>query len=310
MGENSAIEWTTHTFNPWWGCTKVSPACANCYAKGLAKRFSPGLWGPDSRRRFFGAEHWNEPPCWNRRAKREGVRRRVFCGSMCDVLEQLPDRHPDRSTMAAERYKLRKLIEATPHLDWLLLTKRPEMLLHIFGWSWISAQSNVWAGTTVENQATADERIPHLLQVPARVRFLSMEPLLGPVNLSVALSCESCGYTQRDQHHPKYGHGDHALCDHGVDDPGPTTVHWVIAGGESGPGARPMDPDWARSIRDQCQAAGVPFFFKQWGAWIPGCQLTREAAATSAVVAGGARRVGKKIAGRVIDGRTWDEVPA
>jgi protein gp37 len=193
--------------------------------------------------------YWKQPLAWNRKAEREGRRIRVFCGSTCDVFE-------DRPELIEPWERLWKVIEETDSLDWLLLTKRPHVMdAWVDGHPW---HSNAWAGVTVEDQERADERIPLLLQVPARIRFLSMEPLLGPVGLT------SVTYD---------GIGRDALR---VDDPGTfgaqeRHLDWVIVGGESGPHARPMHPDWVRGIRDQCQAAGVPFFFKGWNGSGPGC---------------------------------------
>jgi protein gp37 len=260
MGENSKIEWTHHTFNPWWGCVKVSEGCAHCYAETLSTHYGHNVWGPakTTPRRLFGEKHWQEPLKWDRQAQREGTRKRVFCASMADVFED----HPQ---VVDARTRLFNLISDTPHLAWLLLTKRPEnikpMLIEA-GRGFQSLPPWVWIGTSVENQEQADKRIPHLLNVPAHVRFLSCEPLLGPVDLS---------------HLANRGGEQHGLIDGGI--------HWVIVGGESGAGARPMHPDWARSLRDQCETAGVAFHFKQWGG------------------------TNKKATGRILDGRTWDQFP-
>lgn len=256
MGENSKIEWTDHTWNPWTGCTKVSPACDHCYAEGWAKRSGHVEWGPHGNRRRTSESNWKQPLKWNREAEAAGVRRKVFCASLADVF----DNH--KSILLEWRDDLWNLIQNTPNLDWLLLTKRPQNVARmVSGWmgphSW---PSNVWLGTTVENQEEADRRIPHLLAVPAAVRFLSCEPLLGPIDL---LRLQPKNATWLD-------------CLNGREHIGPATVpteskiDWVIVGGESGHGARPMHPGWARSLRDQCAAAGTPFFFKQWGDWLPG----------------------------------------
>lgn len=263
MGADSKIEWTHHTFNPWWGCQRVSPGCEHCYAETFDRRLGGEHWGPGVERRFFGDKHWNEPLRWNREAEAAGERRRVFCASMADVFEDLPELAPHRARLFA-------LITETRSLDWLLLTKRPENAQHL----WSQAQydafdgaeslgptwaGNIWIGTTVEDQRRAEERIPHLLRIPAAVRFLSCEPLLGPLHLF----------------------GEHE-----------SAIDWVICGGESGRGARRMEADWARSLRDQCALDGVAFFFKQWG----------EHGASGFIE-------GKKIAGRVLDGRTHDAFP-
>lgn len=288
MSEKTAISWTHHTFNPWWGCTKVSEACRFCYAERDANRFAPGLWGADAPRKPASEATWREPLRWDRAAEKAGVRRRVFCASMADVFE-------DRRDLDAARARLWALIETTPNLDWLLLTKRPGRVNALSPLRWLTARpSNAWVGTTVEDQAAADARIPELLEVHAAVRFLSCEPLLGPVNLGSCLDVEAgCPL-------------DCAACDHKID--------WVIAGGESGAAARPMHPAWIRALRDQCSEAGVPFHFKQWGefsASIPPAGLkTSDPLVTDG--AGGwtaMRRVGKKAAGRLLDGLEHNGFP-
>ena len=249
MGHQSTIEWTDHTFNPWWGCLKVSPGCQHCYADTLANRYGYNIWGPaaTTERRTFGDKHWAEPLKWNREAEQQGQRKRVFCASMADVFE-------DHQTATKQRPKLWKLIEDTPHLDWLLLTKRPENMRTMAPWkeSW---PTNVWAMTSVENQEQALRRIPILLEVPTVIHALSVEPLLAAVNLTTWI-------------------------DH---------LDWVIVGGESGSGARPMHADWVRSLRQQCIAAGVSFFFKQWGVWVP-----------DDTTPSGMKRMSKKAAGRLL----------
>jgi protein gp37 len=262
MGQKSAIEWTDHTFNPWWGCTKVSPGCAHCYAETLSSRYLYDVFGPRKPRRTFGEEYWQNPLKWNRQAAQLERRMRVFCASMADVFE-------DNKSIEVERQKLWHLIDETPMLDWLLLTKRPHNMIPFAPWKndWTT---NVWAMTSVENQEQAEKRIPILLEVPAIVRGLSVEPLLGPVDLGSWLE----------------------------------DIHWVIVGGESGQGARQMRADWVRYLRDQCVAAGVAFFFKQWGEWVH-----LEDSAGGADPASSMKRVGKKAAGRELDGRTWDNIP-
>ena len=177
MAENSSIEWTEHTFNPWWGCTKMSGACRRCYAGSKhSRRLGFDLWGPNSDRRLFGEDHWREPLKWDARAGRRGERARVFCASMGDVFEAR-----DRPGCLA-REALGDMIEATPNLDWLLLTKRPEMVAGMVPWT-IEWPMNVWVGTTVEDQATADLRLPFLASLPAAGRFVSAEPLQGPLEI-------------------------------------------------------------------------------------------------------------------------------
>ena len=203
MAKHSPIEWTHHTFNPWWGCVKVSTACKHCYAESFSNRFHKGkYWGARSERRLFGDKHWSDPLGWNDEAEKEGVRRRVFCASMADWAE-------DRSDLDESRLQLYALIEQTPWLDWLLLTKRIEHVSSVSPWGnhW---PDNVWLGTTVENQKYAELRVPELIKHPAAVKFLSCEPLLGAVDLSAWVEA----------------------------------IDWVIAGGESGPKSRPMNPRW------------------------------------------------------------------
>ena len=299
MAENSKIEWTHHTFNPWEGCQRVGPGCDHCYAEARDQRFTGGAhWGPGAPRRRTSPANWRKPLAWDRAAAAAGERHRVFCASLADVFDNAVD--------PAWRDDLWRLIERTPNLDWMLLTKRPGNIANMLPvpFDFERLYPNVWLGCTVVNQDEADRDIPKLLAVSAAVRFLSMEPLLGPVDLGVA------------------GRGDSGL-------------DLVIVGGESGPGARPMHPDWARSLRDQCQAAGVAFHFKQWGEWETAldreqddpdwrADYSRKFADHGPTrwinLAGGGgfhgerfhvmRRVGKASAGRLLDGRTWDEMPA
>lgn len=274
MSEKSEISWTDATFNPWWGCAKVSPACDHCYAERDSKRFAAGkvLWGVNAERREFGDKHWNDPLRWARTMPAKlGRRPRVFCASMADVF--------DKNAPDGARDRLWKLIEATPELDWLLLTKRIGNAKSMLPDNWGDGYANVVLGSTVIDQEEADRDVPKLLATPARRRFLSIEPMLGPIDLTKmrALGLHGFGMFER-----------------GVD--------WVIVGGESGAGARAMDRKWARDIRDQCADAGVPFHFKQWGEWAPNwfCvegTLTAEQPGTMWM-----DRMGKRIAGRALDG--------
>lgn len=232
MGQNSSIQWTDHTFNPWWGCEKVSTGCKNCYAEAFAMgRMRLSVWGAQAERRMFGDKHWNEPLNWDRAAERAGARARVFCASMADVFEDYQG--PQAQQIRDARFRLLTLIAKTPHLDWLLLTKRPENIAklwpsHLPG---VQFYGNIWIGCTVENQEMAEKRIPLLLNIPAAVRFVSYEPALGPVVFSPWL-------------------------------PG---IDWIIVGGESGNGARPFNPAWANEAVMACQKARVPVFVKQMG---------------------------------------------
>lgn len=274
MGKSTTIEWTDHTFNPWWGCTKVSPACDHCYAEAWDKRTGGSHWGAHAQRRTFGERHWAEPLRWNSAAAAAGTRRRVFCASMADVF--------DNAAPEGARDRLWQIILATKHLDWQLLTKRPQNIRKMLPANWGDGYENVWLGTTVENQEEGDRRIPCLLSVPANVRFLSCEPLLGRIAL------------RTDWVQGK--------------------LHWIIAGGESGPKARPSNPEWFRALRDQCVAAGVAFHFKQWGNWSPG--NGRELRSTKRIQLFGVSGIqslvhlGKKESGRELDGRIWDDLPA
>lgn len=284
MAESTKILWTHSTFNPWRGCTKVSPGCANCYAEAQASRFPDvlGVWGRGGTRVAAAESTWAEPLRWDRLAAKAGERRRVFCASLADVFEAwrrpLTDsagedlrvpraaagpflraidaaRTAEPVTMDRARLRLFDLIRATPNLDWLLLTKRPENVRPTLGgvaalagaaglsdlaawlalWAAGTPPANVWLGTSVEDQVRADERIPHLAAAPAALRFLSAEPLLGPVA------------------------------------PDLSRVDWVIVGGESGPRARPCHADDVRDLVARCRNHGVACFVKQLGANAVGC---------------------------------------
>jgi protein gp37 len=278
MGKDSRIEWTHHTFNPWWGCVKVSPACDHCYAESWAKRVGSDVWGPESARRFFTDTHWREPVKWNREATAEGVRRRVFCASMADVFE-------NRDDLVEPRKRLLELIDATPMLDWLLLTKRIHLVKKLLPKGY-KLPAHVWLGTTVENDEYARKRVKYLLEFDTpSVRFVSCEPLLGELDLTRYLKANDKG----------------------------VRIDWVIAGGESGHSARPMDPAWPNSLQKQCERAGVPFHFKQWGHWAPAenIELPHTLPRKKVVHFGvPVVSVGKSAAGRILGGRTWDEFPA
>lgn len=254
MGELSKIAWTDHTFNPWWGCVKVSPACDHCYAETFSKRTGHQVWGKDAPRRFFGDQHWAEPLKWNREAEKANARKRVFCGSMCDVME-------DRIELDAWRDKLYTLIYKTPHLDWLLLTKRPQNFRRFLPPSMIANPlSNVWLMTTVESPEYL-WRAECLQFVPAAIRGLSIEPLLGPIDLTRYVPQKTDPFFHNKTINLLTGdiYSGEKMIGFGP------KVNWVIVGGESGPGARPMNLEWAESIRQQCQKTGTKFFMKQMG---------------------------------------------
>lgn len=352
MGETTKIEWCDHTFNPWRGCTKIAAGCEHCYAATFAAH-NPGTlgeWGDRGTRVVASESMWSQPLKWNAAAERDGVRRRVFCASLADVFEDwdgqvkthnglwaIHNRRFGEETdfgcarlgggsdalyLDGVRRRLFRLIDATPNLDWLLLTKRPENIpamipttaVNHLGWNgtlagyWHLAKKlrpNVWLGTSIANQGDADRNIPLLLKCRdlSPVLFVSAEPLLGPVDL-FATAAASHGRDATDEGWSRLD-----------------CLDWLIVGGESGPYARPMHPDWARGLRDQCQAAGVPFFFKQWGEWAPGQPQCKSAAsmrfprrmASGLEVEDGngqcMSRVGKKAAGRLLDGREWSEFP-
>ena len=292
MAENTKIEWATHTVNFWWGCEKVSAGCKNCYAETLSHRFGKSIWGPaattDRERKSGAIANMRK---WNRQAAKSGEVVRVFAQSMSDFFED----HPQ---LPAWRNEAIDVIEECEDLIVMLLTKRPENTMRMVPNHWVHDwPEHVWIGTSVENQETADQRIPELLQIPAHIRFLSMEPLLGPVDLSRYLGLSWSGYYncwQIDERGSLFGKW---------------WPDWVIVGGESGSGARAMHPDWARSIRDQCVAAGVAFHFKQWGNWSPMLHADSTGKMHFWPNGGASQDVGKHAAGRMLDGRTWDEFP-
>lgn len=271
------IEWCDYTFNPWEGCQRVSPGCLNCYAEARDRRLHAGAhWGPGTPRIEHSDAYWRAPYKWNLLAKAAGVRRRVFCGSLCDIFEQ-PTDPAAAELLDVIRADVGTMIQNTPELDWLLLTKRPENWESAFsalGFHYMMPE-NVWVGVTAEDQKRADERIPVLLQIPAAVRFVSAEPLLEYVDFTSVLWPNKGGHRvdvlRRGYWNAegwRYGgpsaelgaprgwftnHSDMA------------SVDWVIVGGESGPGARPFDVGWARRTAEECKAAEVACFIKQMG---------------------------------------------
>lgn len=308
------IEWTDATWNPVTGCTKVSPGCDHCYAERWTERFK----GKGSFTEVtLHPERLARPLKWRKPL-------RVFVNSMSDLFhDEVPDEYIAR---------VFAVMAATPQHTYQILTKRHARMRSLLSapwfpelvttWAWRDGvrplrgqmvempAPNVWLGVSVEDRRWADIRIPALLDTPAAVRFLSCEPLLGPVDLGAALLRP---YERQQGGYWEYGHGEDVY-GNGREWVPATGIDWVIVGGESGPGARPMHPDWPRSLRDQCQAARVPFFFKQWGEWAPD-----ELRFTAGVGPGATRyyfpddsfmhHLGKKRAGRELDGRTWDEFP-
>lgn len=258
MGEATGIAWTDHTANFWMGCQRVSPGCEHCYAETLVtNRMGLKVWGPAStteRKRTVSA--WKDVPRWDRGARRDGVRRKLFVSSLADIFEDHPQVAPWRAEALA-------LLERCTNLDVQLLTKRPENIMRMVPGHWRAAwPAHVWIGTTVEDQRRASERIQHLLGVPAAVRFLSCEPLIEGIDIARRLvphlACDCCGAVREG----------HTLCaECGFDGSfGQRGIQWVIVGGESGPGARPFDVAWALGLIERCREAGVAVFVKQLGA--------------------------------------------
>lgn len=253
-------------FSPWHGCTCVSgfglSGCRNCAANTLHD--GPDMvrmWGPKGQRTIAAEALWQQPLSWDADAQALGVRQRVLCAPMADIFEgsaTLPV--ADWPSVTAARARLWDLIDATPHLDWMLLTKRPELVMALIPhrWSLAGMPSHVWVGVSVEHQAAADARIPVLLRIPARIRFVICAPLLRPIDM---IRMPRPGETW------DWLTGERTDCRSQMHT---AAIDWVIVGGETGPLARPMHPDWARSLRDQCHSAGTPFTFMGWGSWHPG----------------------------------------
>lgn len=297
MAKYSRIEWTDATWSPVTGCAPISEGCQNCYARRMANRLRGrcGYPADDPFRVTLHPERLEEPLKWKKP-------RRVFVCSMGDLFhEDVPFEFVDDVFL---------IINACPEHTFIILTKRPDRMKQYFDHDYKVTEhirsfgldipnephSNVWLGVTAENQQRADERIPILLQIPAAVRFVSVEPMLGPVDLSYYLPrkpIKDCS----DEMLPYYNaHG----------------FNWVVCGGETGPGARPIHPDWVRSLVLQCKNAGVPFFFKQHGEWLHETQGIDFHEGHKYYVwpdESMSFRVGKKQAGRFLDGRTWDEMP-
>jgi protein gp37 len=340
MAANSAIQWTDATWNPLAGCTPVSDGCRNCYAASMALRLEAmgqeKYRGTAKRTKSDGRAVFTGKVNLDRAALEIPSRwkhpRRIFVNSMSDLFhEAVPD------DFILEVFAM---MERCPQHVFQVLTKRParmaEWVRKHQEWvdyaagegEYLRRYGHVWVGTSVEHQQAADERIPHLLRVPAVVRFLSCEPLLGPVDLSTWLICERCKGDGTIFHTRQTGRrsfvGGTIPCPVCKGQVWRRDLHWVIAGGESGHGARPMHPDWPRRLREDCQNAGIPYFFKQHGEYVswshlhdlPGSgpygptvypwttdPLDTKQDSTCMV------RVGKKVAGRLLDGRTWDEFP-
>jgi len=319
----TSIEWTDAVWNLVTGCSKVSEGCRNCYAERLWPRLR-AMGNPAYKDRNFNdvachPERLEQPLEWKKP-------RRIFVNSMSDLFHKdVPFEFIGNVFAKMHNYQQH---------TFMILTKRPERMKEFIEWyktewlagfegAWPREYTHVWMGVSVENQAAADERIPLLLRTPAAVRFISAEPLLGPVDISKWLIKYIPWQNAGGPNECKHGYASGIPCP----DCNPS-LGWVIVGGESGPGARPMHPDWVRSLRDQCQAASVPFFFKQWGEWavMPfdspprgkfGCwdkcssRFNHGEGRNESIYPGtiNMNRIGKKKAGRELDGRTWDEIP-
>jgi protein gp37 len=268
MAQDSKIEWTDHTFNPWVGCTNVSPGCDHCYAEAWSKRSGLVKWGKHPRRRTSEA-YWRAPLKWQAAAAshfaQHGRRQRVFCASLADVF--------DNQVNPTWRADLFNLIVSTPALDWLLLTKRPQNIVKMLPKAWPDEGiHNVWLGTTAEDQTRFDQRWPVLSSIPAVVRFISYEPAIGPVRLNRAMDVQP---------------------------------DWLIAGGESGHGARPMRAEWMRNIISDCEKLGVAPFFKQWGTVKNNPLMTEQGMNAKAVVVADTHGKG----GGLLDGQLYRKFP-
>lgn len=321
MGETTRISWCDHTFNPWIGCTKVSPACDGCYAEAMMdKRYHRVEWGAPGKgvgtRQRTSPGNWRQPVRWNAAAEKAGARPFVFCASLADVF--------DNQVPTAWRTDLFEMIRSTPHLVWLLLTKRPQNIVRQYGAAFdLPWPRNAAIGTTVEDQKRADANVPALLEAKADLKpafaFLSCEPLLGPIDLTAMPRRDGSNIRPLDGRF--------------------TTIDWVITGGETDQGAhkaRPTHPDWFRGLRDQCAAAGVAYHHKQNGEWLAGHQFDDachdadpdpEQSRFSAMDWDGDRydacgsmwcddlsehavfRVGKRLSGRTLDGVVHDARP-
>ncbi|WP_025139665.1 phage Gp37/Gp68 family protein [Achromobacter sp. DH1f] len=330
MAENSKISWTDHTFNPWIGCTKVSPGCDHCYAEvNTAARALQVVWGVGAPRHRTSTANWKKPHRWNADHadfyRRHGRRQRVFCASLSDVF--------DNSVDPAWRSDLFRLIEATPDLEWLLLTKRVGNVRAMLPSPDWALKAGVWLGASIVNQEEADRDLRRLLSIPARKRFVSMEPMLGPVDLERVRWTSGSAKHRMDCETGEFN----ALRRTDIQEPDGRPLpplDLVIVGGESGGRARPMHPGWPQSVRDQCGRAGVVFHFKQWGEWAPGSGdfgggkfSTAAVALDGRTVAGGydpaaypsgargadgwamVHRAGASTAGRILDGEVWADMP-
>lgn len=332
MADSTNIEWADSTANLWIGCTKVSPGCDNCYAAAdWQDRKNRVLWGPHGDRSYCKAGWALIKKMQARAARNGGVdpdlgrKRRIFVNSLSDFF--------DNHRSIIWRADAFDTFEASPDVILILITKRPGNVMKMVPPHWLEPggwPAHVWLGVSVEDQAAANQRIPDLLATPAAVRFLSCEPLLGPVDLGGQVTPALSVFSGYDWYEPLEGRAYiHDEDDHLIQTDTIGKIEWVIAGGESGPGARPMHPDWVRALRDQCRDAGTAFFFKQWGEWFPG-EIDNASDGTGwraypdidhdpgadrwefgfVKYQDGMLRVGKKRTGRLLDGVEHSEFPA
>jgi len=269
MGANSKIEWTDHSWNPWYGCHKISQGCKHCYMFREQARY-----GRDPNLVQRSRTTFKAPLNWAKKARRSGERMKIFTCSWSDFFIEEAD---------PWRGEVWDIIRATPELVYLILTKRPERISECLPADWGAGWPHVWLGVSVEDQASADLRIPYLMRIPTYHRFISAEPLIGPLDWSIS----AARVTSNDNFNFLNARQTYM-------------IDWVIAGGESGPLDRPCHPAWVRMLRDQCAAARVPFFFKQWGEWLPS-----EAHGLEVEYLG----VGRKLAGHMLDGVEWRQCP-
>lgn len=317
MAENSSIEWTDHTWNPWYGCQKVSSGCTHCYMFHKMKQY-----GKDPNTVQRSKTTFNKPLGWAKRYPGQ----RVFTCSWSDFF------HPAADLWRAEAWDV---IRRTPELHYLILTKRPELAGARLPGDWGDGWPHVWIGASIENQAVARMRLRDLLKIPAHHRFLSLEPLLEYIDLiaaAPAVEDETVWHEVNmiDDDNPPEELIEEDECDY--NDYGELVVnpeysewlrwrrrlakrillsneiHWLIVGGESGPDARPCHPDWVRALRDFCVDTETPFFFKQWGRYMP-LEADPALAAQGQGISVRYLPVGKREAGRLLDGREWLELP-
>lgn len=298
MAEETGISWCDSTFNPWIGCDEVSPACDGCYARDLSERYGWAKWGPDEPRHRTAPAYWLNAHRWNASApeffRKHGRRRRVFAASLADIF--------DNKVPAFWRADFWALVLATPELQWLIVTKRIGNAAKMLPADWGVGYANVVVIATVVDQAEANRDIPKLLRTPAQLRGLSIEPMLGEIDLHSISGPAVDGQGTFFDLVYRAGPGQFAASGLRLSN---ERIDWVIVGGESGAKARAMAPHWPRILRDQCQAADIPFHFKQWGEWKPVWKHEAPGGIRSITM----ERVGVKLAGRKLDGIEYNGFP-